>query len=57
MPYDYNTYSYNLLLLDFVHRVTDIRTLKHYVSEANSASFFRQEASCLRTEAKSHSFE
>lgn len=26
----------------FVHRVTDTQTLKHYVSEAGSASIFKQ---------------
>jgi len=57
MLYNYNTYSYNILLLDFVYRVTDMLTLKHYVSEADSASVFRQEASCPKTEAKPHSFE
>jgi hypothetical protein len=37
-------YRYNLLLLDFVHRVTDIKTAHCYVSEAGSASVFREEA-------------
>jgi hypothetical protein len=38
------TNRYNILLLDFVHRVTHIQTLKQYVSEAGSASVFRKEA-------------
>ena len=53
----YNAYSYILLLLDFVHGATDTQTLKRYVSEADSASVFRQEAWCPEMEAKPHSFE
>jgi hypothetical protein len=37
-------YIYNIILLDFVHGVTDIRMLKHNVSEVGCASVFRQEA-------------
>jgi hypothetical protein len=36
-------YSYNIILLDFVHGVTEIQTLTHYVSDAGCASVFRQE--------------
>ena len=32
-----------ILLLDFVHGVTDIQILKHYVSDAGSTSVFMQE--------------
>ena len=38
-------YRYNLLLLDLLHRLTDF--LEHYVSEAGSASIFRQYATDL----------
>jgi len=40
--------GYNVLFLDFVHRVTDISTLNHYVSETGSPSVFRQVARCTR---------
>ena len=36
-------YIYNIILLDSVHGV-NIQILKHYISEARCASFFRQEA-------------
>jgi hypothetical protein len=37
-------YKYNIILLDFVHGVTNIRALRHGVSDAGCASVFRQEA-------------
>jgi len=40
-------HRYNLRLLDFVHHVTDILTLKHYISEVGYASIIRQEALIL----------
>jgi hypothetical protein len=38
------SYIYDIILLNFVHSVTNIQTLKHFVSDASSASFFRQKA-------------
>jgi len=39
-----STYTNNIFLLDFVHRITDIQTLKHCVSEADFVPVFMQEA-------------
>jgi hypothetical protein len=37
-------YRISLLLVDYVHRVTDVWTLQRFVSEAGSVFGFRQEA-------------
>jgi len=42
-----HSYRNILLLVDFVHPITDVLTLKHYVTGACSASGVRQEAANL----------
>jgi len=37
-------YINNIIFSDFVHDVTNVQTLKRYVSDASCASFFRQKS-------------
>ena len=41
------SYIYYIIILDFAHGVTDIQTIKHYLSDASCASFFRHKALTL----------